>query len=61
MGAGKRNYKEFDQEIQLKTGSFSTSINLLQDPLTGNDFDQVSFLFYSNVQLKKAVHCNCSY
>ncbi|XP_015916977.1 presequence protease, mitochondrial isoform X2 [Parasteatoda tepidariorum] len=40
MGAGKRNYKEFDQEIQLKTGNFSTSLNLFQDPLTGNDFDQ---------------------
>ncbi|XP_054717808.1 presequence protease, mitochondrial-like [Uloborus diversus] len=53
MGAGKRNYKELDQEITLKTGSFGVSVHISEDPEDSFQFDKG--LMFSSYCLERNV------
>ncbi|GFS93407.1 presequence protease, mitochondrial [Trichonephila clavipes] len=44
MGAGKRNYKELDQEIHLKTGKLDISLNISEHPLDPTKYQQALLL-----------------
>ncbi|GFS94923.1 presequence protease, mitochondrial [Nephila pilipes] len=44
MGAGERNYKELDQEIQLKTGRLDVSLHLSEHPSNPTEYRQALLL-----------------
>lgn len=40
MGAGNRNYKQFDQEVELKTGGLNAQIHLVENSKDYRSFEQ---------------------
>ncbi|XP_035222726.1 presequence protease, mitochondrial-like isoform X2 [Stegodyphus dumicola] len=53
MGAGKRNYKEFDQEVNLKTGGLDVSFHVSDNPSVQDKFDMG--ILFSSYCLEKNV------
>lgn len=61
MGAGKRNFRELDQAIQLKTNGLNVSFHASEHPSNQNEFENVSMQSFNMLTLFSDIitkYCN---